>query len=203
MIWKDEAMMTKSEPFPPVAYYPAFLAADESNGWFERSQALAWTRDTINMYGKTIPVPREECLYGDDLRYQYRGTTISALPWPDLLIEMRERIERLSGFKFNFAVGNRYLTGKDSIGWHADDFPQIGKRPAIASLSLGAARNFKLKNKESGETFDYRLESGSLLIMLPGCQDYWLHALPKTVRPVGERINWTFRPHVDGIAPAL
>ncbi len=195
--------MTKSEPFPPVAYYPAFLAVDESSEWFERSQSLAWTRDTINMYGKTIPVPREECLYGDDLRYQYRGTTISALPWPDLLAEMRERIQRISGFKFNFAVGNRYLTGKDSIGWHGDNFPQIGERPAIASLSLGATRTFKLKNKESGETFDYQLKSGSLLIMLPGCQDDWLHSIPKTARSVGERINWTFRPQVDGMVPAL
>jgi alkylated DNA repair dioxygenase AlkB len=182
---------------PPVLFYPNFLNSADNLDWFQKSQQLEWNRGEISMYGKTIPVPREESLFGDDLRYQYRGTRIEAAPWPDFLLEARDRIQALSGYHFSFAVGNRYLTGKDSIGWHADDFPQIGTRPAIASLSLGSTRKFKLRHKASGETVDYFLESGSLLIMLPGCQDDWVHAVPKTARPVGERINWTFRPHVD------
>ena len=133
------------------------------------------------------------------LHYEYRGSQIKAAPWPDFLLEARDRIQALSGYQFNFVVGNRYRTGKDSIGWHSDDFPQIGKRPAIASLSLGSARKFKLRHKESSETVDYQLESGALFVMLPGCQEDWVHAVPKTARPVGERINWTFRPHVDAI----
>jgi len=181
----------------PVTLYPKFLNAEEINDWFLKSKSLIWNRGEINMYGKRIPVPREESLFGDDFKYAYRGVRIKAEPWPNFLLEARNRIQELSGFKFNFAVGNRYLNGKDSIGWHSDDFPQIGKRPAIASLSLGSTRKFKLKHKESGKTADYELESGSLLIMLPGCQDDWLHAVPKTSREVGERINWTFRPHID------
>ncbi len=183
----------------PVLFYPNFLNDLDNLDWFQKSQQLEWTRGEINMYGKLIPVPREESLFGDDLHYAYRGSQIKAAPWPDFLLAARDRIQALSGFKFNFAVGNRYLTGKDSIGWHADDFPQIGKRPAIASLSLGSTRKFKLRHRSSGETVDYFLESGSLLIMLPGCQDDWVHAVPKTARPVSDRINWTFRPHVDGI----
>lgn len=181
----------------PVNFYPKFLNAEETNDWFLKSKSLIWNRGEINMYGKKIPVPREESLFGEDFNYAYRGERIKAEPWPDFLLEARNRIQELSGFTFNFAVGNRYLNGKDSIGWHSDDFPQIGKKPAIASLSLGSTRRFKLKHKESGKTADYELESGSLLIMLPGCQDDWLHAVPKTSREVGERINWTFRPHID------
>jgi alkylated DNA repair dioxygenase AlkB len=184
---------------PPVIIYEHFLSLTESFDWFQRSQQLGWNRGEINMYGKKISVPREEALFGDDLRYQYRGTKINAAPWPEFLIEARDRIRDLSGFQFNFAVGNRYITGKDSIGWHSDNFPQIGERPAIASLSLGSTRKFKLRHKVSGETFDYNLQSGSLLVMLPGCQDEWVHAVPKTTRAVGERINWTFRPHVDAV----
>ena len=186
---------------PPVLFYPNFLDSIDDYDWFQKSQQLEWTRGEISMYGKSIPVPRDESLFGDDLHYQYRGSQIKAAPWPDFLLEARDRIQALSGYRFNFVVGNRYRTGKDSIGWHSDDFPQIGKRPAIASLSLGSARKFKLRHKESGETVDYQLESGSLLIMLPGCQDDWVHAVPKTARPVGDRINWTFRPHVDASAP--
>jgi alkylated DNA repair dioxygenase AlkB len=185
---------------PPVMFFPDFLTVVENLNWFQKSQKLEWARGEINMYGKIIPVPREESLFGDDLHYAYRGATIKAARWPDFLLEARNRILESTGFKFAFAVGNRYLSGKDSIGWHSDDFPVIGKKPAIASLSLGSTRKFKLRHKISGATFDYELESGSLLIMLPGCQDEWLHAVPKTARPVGERINWTFRPHVDAVS---
>ena len=182
---------------PPVQFYPHFLSLAETLDWFTKSKALEWKRGELTMYGKKIPVPREESLFGDDFRYEYRGALIRAEPWPDFLLEARDRIEGLSGLTFNFAVGNRYMDGKDSIGWHSESFPQIGERPAIASLSLGSTRKFKLRHKASGDVVDYELESGSLLIMLPGCQEDWEHAVPKTARPVGERINWTFRPHRD------
>jgi alkylated DNA repair dioxygenase AlkB len=183
----------------PVKFYPNFITQEEANDLFQKSRNLEWIRGEISMYGKKIPVPREESLFGDDLNYAYRGVKIKAESWTPFLLDIRNRIQTLSGFKFNFAVGNRYMNGKDSIGWHSDDFPQIGKKPAIASLSLGSTRRFKLKHKITGKTFDYELESGSLLIMLPGCQDDWLHAVPKTATEVGERINWTFRPHVDSV----
>jgi alkylated DNA repair dioxygenase AlkB len=182
---------------PPVLFYPDFLDAVESRDWFAKSRKLGWSRGEITMWGKKIPVPREESLFGDDLRYEYRGELIKAEPWPEVLLDAKERIEKLSDLQFNFAVGNRYLNGKDSIGWHSDNFPQIGVRPPVASLSLGSTRRFKLRHKTSKEVVDYELENGSLLIMLPDCQEDWEHAIPKTARPVGERINWTFRPHVD------
>jgi len=37
------------------------------------------------------------------------------------------------------------------------------------------------------------LEHGSVLLMRGPTQHHWLHAVPKTTRPVGERINLTFR----------
>lgn len=109
--------------------------------------------------------------YSGTTCYQCRGASIAALPWPDLLLNARDRIEAVSGFRTNFAVGNRHLTGKDSIGWHSDSFPQIGEHLAIASLSLGSTRLFELRRTSGGRTFDYLSESGTLLIMLAGCQD--------------------------------
>ena len=192
-------MATKKTLIAPVKYYPDFLNTDDDLEWFQKSKELHWNRGEITMYGKTIPVPREESLFGDDLDYTYRGEKLKAEPWPDFLLEARNRIQEISGFKFNFAVGNRYMTGKDSIGWHSDSFPVLGKEPPVASLSLGSTRKFKLKHKKSGEIIDYELTSGALLIMLPGCQEEWLHAVPKTARAVGERINWTFRPHINAV----
>jgi alkylated DNA repair dioxygenase AlkB len=196
------AMTTKPESstVPPVMFYPDYLSTAKREQWFARSKELAWARGEISMYGRKIAVPREETLFGDDLKYQYRGALIKAEPWPDFLLDARERIEALCDLQFHFAVGNRYIDGRDSIGWHSDNFPQIGPRPPVASLSLGATRRFKLRHKVSKHVVDYELASGSLLIMLPGCQEAWEHAVPKTSRPVGERINWTFRPHVDALA---
>lgn len=183
---------------PPVMWQPGFLDKAESEELFAQSRSLPWSRGEFKMYGRLTRLPREEVLYGDDLDYRFRGEKLTALPWPEFLLEVKDRIQELSGFRFHFAVGNRYVDGRDSIGWHADSLPQIGKRPPIASLSLGATRRFKLK-REGGPTFDYDLTSGTLLIMLPGCQEEWLHAVLKTSKPVGERINWTFRPHIDGM----
>ncbi|MBN3938814.1 alpha-ketoglutarate-dependent dioxygenase AlkB [Nostoc sp. NMS9] len=121
---------------PPVQFYPKFLNSVDYCDWFQKSQNLEWTRSEINLYGKSILVPRDESLFGDHLHYKYRGTQIEATPWSNFLLEARSRIQALSGYKFNFVVGNRYRTGKDSIGWHSDNFPQIGKRPAIASSPL-------------------------------------------------------------------
>ena len=192
-------LMLDAMPDPPVRFYPDFADAAQSQRWFALSQELAWSRGEFMMYGRKVPMPRDEVLFGEDFRYAYRGAVIKAEPWPDFLLDVERRIRALCGFDFHFAVGNRYRTGKDSIGWHSDDFPQIGKRPPIASLSLGGTRRFKLRHKGSKHVVDYALESGSLLIMLPGCQEDWEHAVPKTARPVGERINWTFRPHVDAL----
>ena len=76
---------------PPVQFYPKFLNSVDDFEWFQKSQNLAWTRSEISMYGKSIPVPRDESLFGDDLRYEYRGTKIEADPWPDFLLEARLR----------------------------------------------------------------------------------------------------------------
>lgn len=78
------------------------------------------------------------------------------------------------------------------MGWHADDEPQLGHNPAIASLTLGAERVFKLRHQD-GETHSFRLQSGSLL-MMEGCLQYfWKHALPKSRKIKQGRINLTFR----------
>jgi alkylated DNA repair dioxygenase AlkB len=89
---------------------------------------------------------------------------------------------------------NLYRDGRDGMGWHADDEPELGPQPAIASLSLGATRRFRLRHRrrrDTGVTLD--LAHGSLLLMAGATQRHYVHAVPKTARPVGERINLTFR----------
>ena len=81
------------------------------------------------------------------------------------------------------------------MGWHADDEPEIDQRSPIASLSLGASRDFQLRHRhdKGQQTVSINLEDGDLLIMEPGCQQNWHHSIPQRRRIRTMRINLTFR----------
>jgi alkylated DNA repair dioxygenase AlkB len=91
-------------------------------------------------------------------------------------------------------LGNLYRTGADSMGWHSDDEPKLGPAPVLASLSFGATRRFVVRRKDDkSRKIDVPLPGNSLLIMRGATQANWQHAIPKTRKPVGPRINLTFR----------
>lgn len=80
------------------------------------------------------------------------------------------------------------------MGWHSDNEPELGKYPVIASLSLGATRRFCFKPSTGGaQALAIDLHAGDLLVMAGETQHHWLHALPKTRKPVDGRLNLTFR----------
>lgn len=183
----------------PFSFFPGFLTATEADQLFEHSRQLDWQQNEIKMFGKLLQLPRLEAMQGDPgCSYRYSNVVLEPEPWSEPLLSLRNRIQAATGHRFNVAIGNRYLDGSHHIGWHRDDSPEMGKLPAIASISLGDARKFQLKSRETKEVFSYDLEHGSLLLMHSGCQSAFAHRLVKTAKPVGERINWTFRPHVRG-----
>ena len=193
-------LFSTDELKPPVKYFPNFLTPTAANELYNHCQQLAWHQNTIHLMGKTIPVPRLECMYGDaGCDYLYSNSVLlKPFPWTAQLLGLRFRIESETGYKFNIVLCNRYRTGRDSVGWHNDNEPSMGIMPAIASISLGASRKFQLRPRTGGKSVDFWLEHGSLLLMQPGCQEDWVHQIPKTSKPVGERINLTFRPHING-----
>jgi len=95
---------------------------------------------------------------------------------------------------FNSVLANLYRNGRDSNGWHADDEPELGSQPIIASVSLGATRDFQFKHRQLAQhSYTQELSSGSLLVMGGAMQAHWLHQLPKRLRVQDPRINLTFR----------
>lgn len=180
----------------PLEYYPGFLHSSEADALFTHCKDLAWQQNEINIF-KTVPVPRLECMYGKaGASYLYSNSvSLEAHPWTKELLELRLRITAFCNHKFDIVIGNQYRNGQDSIGWHSDDEPSMGYRPAIASISLGACRKFSVKPKTKGsKATHFWLEHGSLLLMLPGCQEGYVHQLPKDNNCFRERINLTFRP---------
>ncbi|WP_225912320.1 alpha-ketoglutarate-dependent dioxygenase AlkB family protein [Nostoc flagelliforme] len=183
----------------PANYYPEFLNKEEADELYQHCQQLQWQQNQIRMLGKTMPVPRLECIYGDEgCDYLYsKSVLLKPLPWTDALAKLRDRITATTDYNFRIVIGNQYRSGQDSIGWHNDSESSMGLNPAIASISLGSVRKFQIK-PIGGKPTDFWLEHGSLLVMLPGCQSTHLHQVPKTNKVVSTRINLTFRPHVGG-----
>jgi alkylated DNA repair dioxygenase AlkB len=156
---------------------------------------VPWRAENIVVWGKTVPQPRLIAWYGDKgANYTYSGIHHDPLPWTDTLTDIKNRVEKAAGTNFNSVLLNYYRHHRDSMGLHSDDEPELGRRPIIASLSLGAERNFILKHKTRRDLkIRLKLASGSLLLMKGDTQYCWKHGIEKEKRPCGPRVNLTFR----------
>jgi alkylated DNA repair dioxygenase AlkB len=191
------ALLPLALPQADLRYNASFLPTAEADTLLgELTAEVEWEQRPIRIFGREMPQPRLTAWYGDPAaRYAYSGLHWEPRPWTPTLQALRQRVEAATGTRFNSLLLNLYRTGQDSMGWHADDEPELGPTPAIASLSLGATRRFRLRPRAgSGHApLSLDLPNGSLLLMHGTTQQYWQHALPKTARLVGPRLNLTFR----------
>jgi alkylated DNA repair dioxygenase AlkB len=115
-------------------------------------------------------------------------------PWTDDLLMIKNIVEPLSGITFNSVLLNYYRNGNDSVAWHSDRESVLGKNPVIASVSFGQVRSFDIRSKsDHSEKYSVKLEYGSFLLMKAGLQEAWEHRIAKSVKPMGPRVNLTFR----------
>jgi alkylated DNA repair dioxygenase AlkB len=154
--------------------------------------AIDWRQETATIMGRRVPIPRLTAWHGE-AGYVYSGIRMSPMPWNAPLLELRAAAEACAGQAFNSVLLNLYRDGRDSVSWHADNEPGLGRNPVIASISLGAVRRFQLKHRQSGARVALDLAHGSCLVMAGATQHHWVHQLPKTAQPVGPRTNLTFR----------
>lgn len=159
----------------------------------ELREAIDFVQREVTVYGKSHPQPRLTKWYGP-VPYRYSGLTWEPCPMPALLEQIRGDMEALAGTPLNSVLCNLYRDGSDCVGWHADDEPIFGGDPVVTSLSFGATRRFKVRSKANLKAVtNFNLTDGSLLIMGRGVQRYYQHSIPRTKKPVGPRINLTFR----------
>lgn len=177
-----------------IDYDSGFLPKQEADSLLDfLRQNVTWEQKFYNYYGKQVAQPRLTAWYADgsNMEYSYSGVTQVVQPWLPELLELKKKIEAVSGAEYNSVLLNFYRDGSDSVGLHADDEKELGKDPNIASISLGAVRTFQLVKGNS--TIEYELDHGSLLVMSGTTQLYWKHAIPKAYGLKEGRINLTFR----------
>ncbi len=179
-----------------VILYPDLFNRQDSNGLFsDLCDRIQWRQETIQIFGKRMSVPRLTAWYGDEGKfYTYSGIEHHPQPWIPPLKSIKSKVEEISDVTFNSVLLNLYRTGKDSMAWHSDDEPELGKNPIIASVSLGATRRFSLRHKTAKDRkVHLDLTNGCLVLMQGETQHRWQHQIPKTSQSVQPRINLTFR----------
>ena len=119
----------------------------------------------------------------------------------------------------NAAFVNCYDGGAQSVGYHSDQLTYLGPRAVIGSLSLGVAREFRVrkivpKESDSADTagddsgqIAIHLPHNSLLVMHAEMQEEWKHSVHPaaniTPHPIAgnKRINITYRYYRPEYAP--
>lgn len=177
-----------------ILYEKSFFSTELADAYFEALMSECQWEQKPGIFG--YMQPRLIASYGDPgVSYKYSGRVNVAIEWTSVLLDIKSRIESVfiddHQPSFNYCLLNRYRDGQDSMGWHADNEPQMGN--IIGSVSLGAARKFRIRHNASRRTQDFVLTNGSLLTMAGSMQEHWQHEVPKTKRPVGQRINLTYR----------
>lgn len=199
-----------------VTYDPAFLPPDEAERYYQELLAtLEFNAEEASQVRRPfsrekIAIPRRQTAYGDPgTSYTFAGCVVPARPWLPPLATLREVLSVRTGERPNFVLINYYRSGRDCIGWHADDERELGDAPTILSLSLGATRDFQLRHRDAFpragqparrpelQTVTIPLGSGSLLIMRDPTNKDWKHQLPRRggqlAATIGDRLNLTWR----------
>lgn len=194
---REPLVQTIARPGLRLRHWPRWLA--EPVRWQQRLEAeVPWRQEQITLWGRTYPLPRLTCWMGDPgCSYTYSGVRNVVVPWTAAVQELRHLVEEQVGWRFNSLLLNLYRNGRDKLDWHADDEPELNPEAPIASLSLGAARSFRLRpcsaDRTPADTITFELGHGDLLVMDPPTQRYWHHQVPQRLRLSDIRLNLTFR----------
>lgn len=163
-------------------------------------EEIKWKDFKVKVYDKVFSQPRDSSYVADDKRpYFYSGFDREIDEWTPILSNIRDNLQEIiekikpNHPKLNAVLCNRYKSGEEYIGAHSDNEGDLHKDAFIVSVSVGAARDFVFKHKQTDERVVLNLPHGSVLLMGKGCQTKYKHELPKRKKVKEPRINLTFR----------
>jgi alkylated DNA repair dioxygenase AlkB len=192
----EETLLSDEKRGCQVTYLPTFLTINSADALLQALQQEApFENEAPVVFGKAHPISRASCAFGDDgVSYRYSGIDRPAHPWTPLLRALKEQLEASQRATFNFVLCNLYPDGQAGLGWHSDDEKDLFPNADIASISLGAGRDFYVRRRDTHEVVvKVELAHGSLLMMKGQTQKFYQHQIPKRARCNTPRINLTFR----------
>lgn len=157
-------------------YIDAFVSKVDVDNLFEECGKLLWP-DQNKPRRTSITFGDEGLIYS----IKIRDTIIyrKAICWSGLkgLIELKDKVERHTKLKFNFCAILRYENGTVAIQKHKDKEMVLGS--SICGVSIGDTRIFQLSPPSyvNTEPLKITLSSGSMYIMHPPTNSYWMHEI--------------------------
>lgn len=198
MAWNDsnsiERINRAQHVLPDFYYFEQFITESKANALYQQLACLNWQQPTLTVFNKEHKIPRKQIYMGDEgTGYRYSNQLFLPEPWHGSVLNLKNTLNNWFSTQFNAVLLNWYRDGEDKMGWHSDDEPELGYSPAIASISLGAVRKFKIRENSTKQVTDLPLANGSCLLMTGRSQENYQHSLPVQKRVVDGRINLTFR----------
>ncbi len=146
------------------------------------------------MFGQTFIAPRLSCALADEgCSYRYRGSQTEPIRFTRRLDSLRNELRDQLSVPFNYVLATKYRDGSDYVGWHADDERDLVPGQAIANISLGEVRDFRIKNRDGSFDEKVSTDHGSLLLMRGDILRSTKHTLVRTRRLIGPRVVLSFR----------
>jgi alkylated DNA repair dioxygenase AlkB len=127
------------------------------------------------------------------------------------------KFQSLEEWRPNTSFVNCYDGGKESVGYHTDELTYLGPRAVIGSLSLGVAREFRVRKivpadedaaADTQGQIAIHLPHNSLLVMHAEMQEEWKHSIAPAQaidhHPVAgnKRLNITYRHYLPYMLPS-
>lgn len=193
---KNEFIQIVNDEEAQILYMRRFLTIQESKKLYIKLKKTAnWKEIKFKLYDKEVTAHRENAMYGDSnlLNHWSDDPEDKIEMWTPELLELKNKIKDITGQEYNLVNINYYKDGEDYIGPHSDNENESMTETIIASVTLGAERDFIFHHKSTNKKISLILHCGSLLTMGGLCQKYYKHSLPKRPKIKHGRINLTFR----------
>lgn len=203
---KDHVVVLDDNQGSVVMLYPSFLNKEAADRVFENMQQpdnigieyqfelpifihgrQCFQRRGVGFFTRTLGVES----------YKYSGNSgLKTQFTPDIMDSVMQEVNRSIGTEFNAILVNVYRTGRDYVGMHSDDEAALSEGGFVASVSLGASREFLLQNKaDASRKVSCTVNHGDLLVMQGKTQRLWKHGVPVQASCDKMRISLTFRKH--------
>jgi len=176
--------------------YMNYLSEDEATNLYNAivGNPIHLKHSNITKKGE-ISKKRNKTIYGslETYSYTYRGVESKTpiIHWSKFpeLEKLSQRIQETTKQPYNTCVIQIYNSGVVEIKPHRDK--EMKKGSIIASISLGETRNMRFE-RSSYDDVEIPLQSGTLCLLNPPTNDYWLHSIPPD-SSTSYRISLVFR----------
>ena len=162
-------------------------------------EPLLEERPEIIIYGKICKQARNVGFFSDEsIGYKYSKKLIRSKPLSTCMTDLLVIINKMMGAEFNGILVNKYMDGSDYISAHSDDETSLDTTIGVISISYGAERIFRIRNKNDKTIICNEPTTHCGMLHMGGTfQKWYTHEIPVQKKIKESRISFTFRKHTE------